>query len=137
MNPPRLRLTTRIGLTFIIVALYAIFSTLSAQRPGGGPGGPGQHRTPEERAQRQTERMKDQLKLTPAQEPKVYAINLKYAKKMESSMNVRDTAAQRKEFTAMNRQKETEMKGILTPDQMKSFQRMQQEMMARLRPVKR
>ena len=88
-----LRMSVRF--TGIIVALIAMFSmTAMAQQgqKGGGRGGA----TPEERANRQTEMMKDKLSLTAAQEPKVSAINLKYAKKMEDVRAIADTAARRK-----------------------------------------
>ena len=56
---------------FLVLSLAALLifsaSALFAQQ-GGGMGG---NATPEQRAARQTERMKDQLKLTPAQEPKM------------------------------------------------------------------
>ncbi len=91
----------------------------------------GGNATPEQRAARQTERMKDQLKLTPAQEPKVLAVNLKYAKKTEDLKKISDTAAQRKSFISLVSQQEAEMKPILTADQLTSYKKMVQERLAR------
>ena len=117
-----------------LIVLF-IFSTsaLFAQQHGNGMGQG--NATPEQRATRQTERMKEDLKLTAAQEPKVSAINLKYAKKMEDVRKMTDTAAQRKTVMSLNKQKETELKAVLTPDQLKAYQKMVEEMMARRRQM--
>lgn len=115
----------------LILALCLISSTMYAQqgKPGGG-GGWGKA-TPEERATRLTEMMKENLKLTAAQEPKVAAINLKYAKKNEEIRSIADTAQQRKTFNATNKQRETEMKAVLTADQFKMYQKQMEELKAR------
>ncbi len=117
----------------LLIALAALFifsiSSVYAQGSGMGRG----NATPEERAKRQTERMKDELKLTPAQEPKAQAINLKYAKKMEDVRKLTDTAAQRKSMMELNKQKETELKTVLTPEQLKTYQKAVEEMMSRRR----
>jgi hypothetical protein len=52
---------------------------------------------------------------------------------MDPIRDMKDTAAQRKAIMSLNTQKETELKAVLTPDQMKSYQKMVQEMMARRR----
>jgi hypothetical protein len=98
MKNLKLTVWNRIGLTIIIIAMYALITSVSAQGPGG-PGGQGRGGpSPEERAKRQTERMKEELKLTAAQEPRVLTINLKYAKKMDDVRKIADTAVQRKTF---------------------------------------
>jgi len=98
-------------------------------RQGGGRGSA----SPEDRAKRQTEMMKESLSLTAAQEPKVSAINLKYAKKMEEVRKVADTAAQRKSAQKLNQQKECELKTVLTAAQFKSYLKQVEEMKARRR----
>jgi len=99
-----------------------LISPVFAQQPGGSP---------EDRAKHQTEMLKTELKLTPDQETKVTAINLKYNGKMHDVREIADTAARRKSFESLNKQKETEMKGVLTPDQFKSYQKMVADMKAR------
>jgi Spy/CpxP family protein refolding chaperone len=99
------------------------------QKMGKGHGSP----TPEERAKRQTEKMKESLSLTSAQEPKVSAINLKYAKKMEDVRKVSDTAAQRKSTQALNKQKDTELKTVLTAEQFKLYLKQVEELKAKRR----
>lgn len=126
----RLRLIISLTVLFILAA-----SAIYAQQPGPGMGRG--NATPEERAQRQTERMKEDLKLTAVQEPKVTAINLKYAKKMEDVRKITDTAVIRKTVMDLNKQKEAELKPVLTADQLKSYQKMVQEQMARRRQMGR
>jgi hypothetical protein len=77
--------------------------------------------------------MKENLSITDAQEPRISAINLKYAKKMEDVRKVADTAAQRKAAENLNKQKEGELKAVLTADQFKSYLKMVEEMKARRR----
>jgi hypothetical protein len=70
------KLSLSIGLMVLMLAMLTGISTAAiAQGPGNGGSRGGA--TPEERAKRQTEMMKDNLSLTAVQEPKVSAINLK------------------------------------------------------------
>jgi len=98
-------------------------STGFAQQPGG--------LSAEDRAKRQTDMMKNELKLTPDQETKVYAINLKYSQKMHDAREIADTTARRKSLDSLNKQKDTDLKGVLTPDQFKSYQKLVEDMKAR------
>lgn len=129
----RISATRIIRLVIPMTALFILFtSALFAQRGGMGQG----NATPEERAKRQTDRMKESLKLTAAQEPKVLTINLKYAKKLEDTRKIADTAAQRKQVMSLLKQQETDFKGVLTPDQMKSYQKLVAERMSRQRQMR-
>jgi periplasmic protein CpxP/Spy len=124
----------QVSLTVILFVMINLMSlSLAAQqgKNGGGYGGA----TPEERAKRQTDMMKESLSLTAVQEPKISAINLKYAKKMEDVRKVADTAARRKSVQNLNKQKEGELKAILTADQFKSYLKQVEEMKARRREM--
>ncbi len=122
--------------TILIMTTVILFSSVAfAQGPGSGGKRGGS--TPEERASRQTEMMKDGLNLTSAQEPKVSAINLKYAKKMEDVRKIADTAAMRKSVKSLNQQKESELKTILTAEQFKLYLKQMEEMKARRREMPR
>jgi Spy/CpxP family protein refolding chaperone len=124
-------LKVRLGLAVLVLTLVTMMSTASmAQGPGGGGRG---NATPEERAKRLTEMMKESLSLTTAQEPKVSAINLKYAKKMEDVRKISDTAVQRKTVQNLNKQKDGELKTVLTADQFKEYLKQVEEMKARRR----
>jgi len=113
------------------VCLAIIGFQVNAQQPGGGG------RTPEERATMLTEMMKEQLSLTSAQEPKVKAINLKYANKMQDVRKMTDTAAQRKLTESLNKQKDGELKTVFTADQFKNYQKLMAEFKARRQQGKR
>ena len=115
----------------IFVTSLMLTSSVFAQQgqKGGGPGAA----KPEDRAKRLTEMMKESLKLTAAQEPKVAAINLKYAKKNDDVRKIADTAVQRKTMRANNSQKDAELKGVLTADQFKSYLKYVEEMKTRRR----
>ena len=121
-------------LAFALITLMLITAaSMKAQdgRPGMGHG----NATPEDRAKRQTAMMKEGLSLTAAQEPKVSAINLKYAKKMEEVRKVADTSEQRKSAEKINKQKEGELKNVLTADQFKLYLTQLEEMRARRRSM--
>ncbi|MFZ4520163.1 MAG: hypothetical protein ACOYNC_00580 [Bacteroidales bacterium] len=104
MNTKITPVTRSLRLLVLLMVLVTITtSAIFAQMPGKGQG----HGkpTPEERAKRQTEMMKENLSLTAAQEPKVSAINLKYAKKMEDVRKLTDTAVMRKSIQNMNKKR--------------------------------
>lgn len=98
---------------------------------GGGTGGGYGNATPEERATRLTSMMKEQLKLTAAQEPKVSAINLKFAKKNQDLKAVTDTAQRRKAATAIETARDGELKTVFTSSQYKDYLKLKEEMKAR------
>lgn len=123
------------------ITLILLFSTMvgavcaqkggnAGDRPSDGRGRPGA--TPEMRAKRQTDRMKEQLNLNPAQESKVEAINLKYAKKMDEARKKADPGTQQKEALAIQSQRENEMKGVLNSAQYKEYLKMVAEAKERM-----
>ncbi|MEI7895484.1 MAG: hypothetical protein WCJ26_00505 [bacterium] len=120
----------------LLVTVVAVFSSTLLAQPQGNGKGYGKA-TPEERARRQTEMMVDNLSLTAAQEPKVSAINLKYAKKMEDVRKIADTAVQHKTAQNLNKQKDSEFKAVLTADQFKAYVKYIEEMKARRREMQR
>ncbi|MCX6282720.1 MAG: Spy/CpxP family protein refolding chaperone, partial [Bacteroidetes bacterium] len=105
-----LRHLSKPSLLCSLLALWAFLMTSAvfAQQPS---------RSPEDRAKHQTEMMKTDLNLTSAQEPKVYAINLKYTEKMHDIRATADTAVRRKSLETLNKQIDSEFKGVLTADQ--------------------
>ena len=119
----------------IAVGLIVLFliSATAAYSQGNHQGNKHGNASPEDRATRQTEMMKKNLSLTAAQEPKVSAINLKYAKQMEEVRKISDTTAQRKSAQKLNKLKEGELKTVLTPDQFKSYLKQVEELKARRR----
>jgi hypothetical protein len=100
----------------MFVLLMGACKTVNAQPP--------QPPSPEEMAKFETDWMKTSLKLTSVQLPKIDAINLKYAKKMgEMFQNVPDGdfSVMEKKMNEMESQKRTEFQTILTPDQLKIY----------------
>jgi periplasmic protein CpxP/Spy len=129
---PRLSGKLRHSIGMIALLLISVTTGYSqGNNPGPGHG----NASPEDRAKRQTEMMKENLSLTAAQEPKVSSINLKYAKKMEDVRKISDTAVQRKTFQNLNKQKEGELKAVLTADQFKSYLKQVEEQKARRRQM--
>lgn len=87
-----------------------------------------------QRAKWQTERMTSSLKLDAAQTEKVREINMKYAQKMDPVIQSTGSKMSRfKAFKSINRDKEAELRGVLTTQQFEQFQKQQQEMKDKLR----
>ena len=85
--------------------------------------------TPQERAKAQTIFMKSKLDLTEAQLPKVEALNLKYAEKLDPVIKgSAGPLVKMGEFRQANEDKEAELKGILSPDQFQKYLAAKQEM---------
>ncbi|GAB3954524.1 hypothetical protein GCM10028805_40120 [Spirosoma harenae] len=90
--------------------------------------------TPEERATRQTARLKEVLKLSPEQETSVAEINLKYAKQAQplietGGRNLRTL----RDAKSIAKNKDREMKEVLNKDQYKQYQTIKEEMRTALR----
>jgi len=96
----------------LIIPVFVIFLSwqLVAQEVISTP-----ERTPEEEATSQTERMQQELQLTTEQVKKVYEINLKYARERQIS-NSRTEAVER------SKNKEAELKKVLTDEQFARLQ---------------
>jgi hypothetical protein len=91
---------------------------------------------PERVAGFMTDSMTEKLALTPAQQPAVAAINLKYARQMQitaaSPDNVRDKARALKQQEAA---KQEELKTVLIPDQLTHYLEMRDEMREKLKSL--
>ncbi len=96
-----------------------------------------------DRGERITERMTERLKLTKDQVPKVQEINDRYAKEFAALHQEHKEAkaegeahapgADRDKGREINAKKNEELKGVLTPEQMTEWNKMQQEMMDKMR----
>jgi Spy/CpxP family protein refolding chaperone len=112
----------------LLVLILLIAGSMAIGQPQGGGG-----MTPEQRAKRITGMMKENLSLSAAQETKVEAINLKYAKKNDQTRNIADTTVRRKTLAEDNKKKDAELKLVLTPEQYKQYLKLVEEMKARRR----
>jgi Spy/CpxP family protein refolding chaperone len=93
-------------LVTIVLVLFAFAGVNAQNRP---------QRNPEEMAKRQTDAIKEKVKLTDAQYKKVLEINLKSSQEMMEAMksNERDMSTMMK----MNNKKDSLIKLVLTPEQ--------------------
>lgn len=130
MTTSKMILRIQRNFNLILLMLFLTSAGVSFAQQGGQGGGYGSA-TPEERATRLTDMMKEQLKLTAAQEPKVSAINLKYAKKNQEVRAIADTAQRRKTATANETARDGELKAVFTASQFKEYLKLKEEMKAR------
>ena len=85
--------------------------------------------TPEERAQFQTDYMKENLSLTGDQETKVHNVNVKYAEKMQEAYEAPTNKQQKlKAMKRINAEKEGELKLILSADQYGTYEKNKEAM---------
>lgn len=109
----------------IVTILLSSFHFLKAQsleNPG----------TPEERAEKMTTKMKEELALTKDQIPKVKALNLKYAaitqkEVIDPKLN---TWAMYNKGMKINKKKEAELQSLLTKDQWTKYEAMKTSAMS-------
>ena len=90
--------------------------------------------TPEERAQFQTDYMKESLSLKGDQETKVHDINIKYAEKIQEVYEAPTSNEQKvKSMKRINGEKEAELKLILKPDQYATYEKNKAAMKEKIR----
>lgn len=90
--------------------------------------------TPEERAKLQTAFLRERLSLTEEQLPKVSAINLKSAEKMQPVITGdQGPFKKRREMKEIGDEKDAEMKGVLTADQYTKYLAAKEEMQEKLK----
>ena len=119
--------------SFLLVPLLTLVLSVSAQEK--------QHMNPQEKAQKLTDWMKTNLKLTDDQVAKVQPINLKYAQKMADTKNsTQDQKAKMDAMKADEEAKDAELKAVLTPEQYTSWEAkkadMKKEMMEKMKDKK-
>jgi methionine-rich copper-binding protein CopC len=90
--------------------------------------------TPEQRAQLQTEYLKNNLHLDEQQTQKVADINLKSAQKMESVLNGSGgKLSKMKTAKNINKEKEAGYKEVLTSEQYKQYQELKEDMKEKMK----
>lgn len=88
--------------------------------------------TPEERAQKMTDRMAEKLTLTESQKKEIYTINLESAKKRQAEMEAHK--AEREAMQAEMKAQEEKIQQVLTEDQRKQWEEIKLEAKDRRRP---
>ncbi len=88
----------------------------------------------EERAEFQTQRMKETLDLDSAQVARVSSINLSYARKMDPVIAGSGSRLTKlRAFQQVSAAKEKELQKVLSPEQFRQFKQQQQEMKEQLK----
>lgn len=116
--------TKALNLVLTLAIVLVNFTLLQAQ------GHRSQRPSPEERARWQTDWMKKELLLDSTVVPRVYAINLKYANKMEGIMQ-NDTSSRferHQDVRNLMDAKDNELKKVLTDEQYKLYLQKRNEM---------
>lgn len=108
---------TRCTALLVSIALLAYTGAIAQQIPPEIA-----NSTPEQRAAAQTAAMEKKLSLTADQVPKVEAINLQAAQKMEPVLKgTEGPLAKLRTSKAVEQEKETALQGVLTPAQFQQF----------------
>ena len=116
----------------LILAVTAVMA-VSSGHTAFAQGDKLRNTTPAERAGMQTEFMKSKLDLTPDQTRAVTDLNLKYATKMEPVIKGSERPVARlRQMRQINEQKETELNGILSPQQWQKYEAARAEMREKL-----
>lgn len=90
--------------------------------------------TPEERAQMQTDYMKESLALTEDQVPQVHEVNLKYSRKMQDAYNSGGGKLQKlKKMKTIGQEKDKEIKRVLTSAQYATYEKNKEAMKEKMR----
>lgn len=90
--------------------------------------------TPQERADKLTAWMKEQVNLTPEQEPNVNSINLKYAKKAESLKTSNASNFEKlQSLKSYDEAKDKELKKVFTQAQYDAYQDKKDELREKIR----
>lgn len=113
----------------LLLAFAFIFSLNLLQAQRGERGG-----SPEERINRQVERMTTDLSLSDAQAEKIKGVFTKYSEKMtelRKNMAEEDRGQMRDKFFAIRKEQNEELKKYLTADQLEKYQKLEEERRAR------
>ena len=115
--------------SFLLVPLLSLVLSVNAQDK--------QPMNPQEKAQKLTDWMKTNLKLTDDQVAKVQPINLKYAQKMADTKNsTQDQNAKMAAMKADEEAKDAELKAVLTPEQYSAWQTKKADMKKEMKEMK-
>jgi len=129
---------------FFAFAAMMVSTLCFAQGFGGGMGfggGQGQQMSPEDRAKRQADQLKEQLTLNQAQYDSIYTYYVKNAKEQqkqrEEMMNgggqgQMDMQAMMEQMQKQREAQEAKIKSFLTDDQKKAYDKAQQERRERM-----
>ncbi len=130
-----IKLTHAMKNTLMLALCLSVFTFAEASAQTTPTDKPAKHRrehqaalTPEQQAERQTRRLTKHLSLTPDQQTAVAAINLKYAKQMQTLKNDGERSPdRRKQLGDLRRSKEGELKQVFSAEQYKQYVALREE----------
>src|SRR5690606_27881288 len=94
--------------------------------------------TPEERARMNADQLKTAVNLSDSQYEQVYALNLKYAQKMQDLRKQSgDREEKRDQFRKMRQEQQQEMRSILTNDQLEAYRNYQKQKRSEMKERRR
>ncbi|NOS85394.1 MAG: hypothetical protein HOP31_09670 [Ignavibacteria bacterium] len=134
MNKPQIlnRGIAKFNLLSLLILLAAILFSVSNTYSQQDNGEKKQRKTPEERAQKRADKMKEKLSLTEDQHKQVYDIMLSQANEMktvwESSKNDQDKTARKEKMKAIRESGKTQINSVLNADQQKLWETHKKEM---------
>jgi periplasmic protein CpxP/Spy len=125
----------------LITLSLGLFNTSFAQPPAGSrPMGPGmkggpkmekkEQLSPEERAQKMTDKMAEELQLNAAQKEKIYQINLSAAQKNEVQLQQMEAA--KAEMKRIQQSRMTEIEKLLSEEQLAILKKQREERQAQM-----
>ena len=119
------------GVAVALTLLFMLFGQLAMAQDASAK----RDKTPQDRAKLLTEMMKNKLGLDDSmQVSQIEAINLKYALKNEPILKSDNSKLSKfKQLRSSQKEKDTELKKIFTPEQYKQYQDFQDEMKAQLK----
>jgi len=134
MNKPQIlnRGIAKFNLLSLLILLAAILFSVSNTYSQQDNGEKKQRKTPEERAQKRADKMKEKLSLTEDQHKQVYDIMLSQANEMktvwESTKNDQDKTARKEKMKAIRESGKTQINSVLNADQQKLWETHKKEM---------
>jgi hypothetical protein len=128
MTSKQMALGFTAGLALFLAALGALGQAAPGARAQTEKLDKLRNTTPEQRAKIQDALMTQKLGLTDEQKPKVAALNLEYAKKIQPLIESGRPLAQLREMRELNQEKEAALQKVLTPEQFKKYLAAKEEM---------
>jgi Spy/CpxP family protein refolding chaperone len=119
--------------TLVMAAAILVGSLITSDQASAQGNGqrPARERDPEDMARNQTQRLKEQLNLSPEQEKSVFDLNLSFAKRMAEAREAAAASGGRPPMDSMrswNQAREASMKKVLTPEQFEKLQAEREKM---------
>ena len=115
------------GMATLIAVIFLTITSVSAQNPGASD------MTNEEKARMMTDKQSEKLELNADQKGKMYDLNLKYIKEMQTISAGGRSMSTMMKLRDMSGRKDKEVKKLLEKDQYKQYKKLKKEMQAQMK----